>query len=89
VDIRVLQDASPNSTVVEVRGPDRLGLLYCLAAALSDLDLDIHVAKIDTLGERVVDVFYVRTAWGEKLADDQVAEVERSIGHRVDRSFNR
>jgi [protein-PII] uridylyltransferase len=88
-DVRVLQDASQHSTVVEVRAPDALGLLYAITAALSELDLDIHVAKIDTLGERVVDAFYVRTAADDKLSDEQVTEVERSIVHRIDRLFNR
>ncbi len=86
-EVRVLQDASSHSTVIEVRAADALGLLYALTAALTDLDLDIHVAKIDTLGKRVVDVFYVRSAWGEKLTDEQVTEVERSIRHRVGRLF--
>ena len=87
--VTVLQDASAHSTVIEVRAGDVLGLLYAITAAMSELDLDIHVAKIDTLGERVVDVFYVRTSWGSKLGDDQAAEVERAIEHRVGKLFSR
>lgn len=87
-EVRVLTDASAHSTVIEVRAPDALGLLFAVTAALTDLDLDIHIAKIDTLGRRVVDVFYVRNSWGEKLTDDQAAEVERSILHRVGRLFS-
>jgi len=83
--VTVLQDASAHSTVIEVRCADVLGLLYAITAAMSELDLDIHVAKIDTLGERVVDVFYVRTSWGGKLEDDQAGEVETAIRHRVSR----
>jgi [protein-PII] uridylyltransferase len=86
-EVRVLQDASPHSTVIEVRAPDALGLLYAIASALTELDLDIHVAKIDTLGPRVVDVFYVRNAFGEKLSPAQSAEVTRSIRHRIHRLF--
>jgi [protein-PII] uridylyltransferase len=86
-DVRVLDDASEHSTVVEVRAPDALGLLYAITSGLSDLDLDIHVAKIDTLGKRVVDVFYVRTSWGEKLGAEQSAEVATSIRHRIARLF--
>lgn len=86
-DVRVLQDASEHSTVIEVRTSDTIGLLYGITAALGELDLDIHVAKIDTLGERVVDVFYVRTGWGTKLGDDQIGEVERAIRHRLGRLY--
>jgi [protein-PII] uridylyltransferase len=87
VEVRVLQKASSHSTIVEVRAPDALGLLYAVVAGISDLDLDIHVAKIDTRAGRVVDVFYVRTLWGTKLNDDQVTELTRSVTHRVERMF--
>jgi [protein-PII] uridylyltransferase len=86
-EVRVLQEESTHSTVVEVRAPDALGLLWAITASLTELDLDIHVAKIDTLGERVVDVFYVRSAWGDKLNAEQAKEVTRSIEHRVVQLF--
>ncbi|MGH7301425.1 MAG: hypothetical protein ACREJE_13510, partial [Candidatus Rokuibacteriota bacterium] len=87
-EIRVLDDASDSSTVIEVRAPDALGLLYALTAGFADLGLAIHVAKIDTLGHRVVDVFYVRTLRGAKLGAEQSDEVRRAIRHRVDRLLN-
>lgn len=87
-EVRVLANVSSHSTVIEVRAPDALGLLYSVAAALNDLDLDIHIAKIDTLGRRVVDVFYVRTAWGTKLNEEQAAAVDAAIAHRVRRLFH-
>jgi [protein-PII] uridylyltransferase len=82
-EVRILQDASLHSTVIEVRSADAMGLLFAIAAAVGELDLDIHVAKIDTLGERVVDVFYVRTPWGAKLSAEQGAAVDRAIRHRI------
>ena len=86
-EVRVLPDASEHATVVEVRAGDALGLLYAVAAALGDLDLDIRIAKIDTLGERVVDVFYVRTSWGAKLGHEHAAEVPLAVTHRIARFF--
>jgi [protein-PII] uridylyltransferase len=84
-DVRVLPDESAHSTVVEVRAADALGLLHAIAAALGDLDLDVRVAKIDTLGDRVVDTFYVRSPWGAKLSDDQADELTLAIRHRTTR----
>jgi [protein-PII] uridylyltransferase len=87
VDVRVLQEASSHSTIVEIRAQDALGLLYAVVAGLSDLDLDIHVAKIDTRQGRVVDVFYVRTLQGTKLSDDQIAALRQCVSHRLERMF--
>jgi [protein-PII] uridylyltransferase len=84
-DVRVLPEESAHSTVVEVRAADALGLLHAIAAALGDLDLDVRVAKIDTLGDRVVDTFYVRSPWGAKLSDDQADELDLAIRYRAGR----
>ncbi len=83
--MRVLRDESEHSTVIEVRAADAVGLLYCISSALTDLDLDIHLAKIDTRGERVVDVFYVRSVTGGKLDEAQEKEVPGAISYRVRR----
>ena len=40
----------------------------------ADLGLDVRVAKVATTGERVVDVFYVRDANGEKVEDPRTVE---------------
>lgn len=87
-EVRMLHDSSEHSTIVEVRAPDALGLLYAVTAALADLELDIHVAKIDTLSERVVDVFYVRSPDGAKLDDQQATEAKRAIEDRLHRFFS-
>ncbi len=62
-------DISADATVVEVAGPDRLGLLYEVAAAIAAAGLDSHRAHIQTVGDDVVDSFYVRTLAGTKLTD--------------------
>ncbi|MCU1379040.1 MAG: glnD [Acidimicrobiales bacterium] len=82
--VRVDNTASGNSTVVEVRAPDRLGVLYRITRAFADLDLDIRSAKVATLGHEVVDSFYVRTTSGSKIEDrDHVRELERAILHQL------
>lgn len=60
--------ASPRHTIIEVMTRDRPGLLYAIADALYRLGLVIAVAKINTEGTRVADVFYVNEANGEKIA---------------------
>jgi [protein-PII] uridylyltransferase len=74
VTVRLDQEVSDFCTVVEVGGPDRLGLLFDLARTFSDQGLDVHVAKVATYGPRVVDVFYVRGEQGQKLDDPARAE---------------
>ena len=77
-------DGSTSSTVVEVHAPDGLGLLYRLTLALSDLDIDIDRALVQTLGHNVVDTFYVRDVAGRKLTDAaHLAEVERAVLHAI------
>jgi [protein-PII] uridylyltransferase len=87
VEVRALQAESAHSTVLEVRSRDALGVLYSIAQALAHLDIDIHVAKVDTLGERIVDAFYVRSIDGKKLDEDQVRSAIAAITHRIGKLF--
>jgi [protein-PII] uridylyltransferase len=83
---RVLVDntASLGATVVEVHAPDSMGVLYRITRALSELDLDIVSAKVQTLGDRVVDAFYVRGPSGQKVEDPALlVEVERALLHEL------
>ena len=82
--VRFDNHASATSTVVEVRCDDRLGALYRITRAFADLDLDIRVAKIATLGHEIVDAFYVRSSSGSKLTDrDHLREIERAVLHQL------
>ncbi|MEX2658811.1 MAG: [protein-PII] uridylyltransferase [Acidimicrobiales bacterium] len=82
--VRVDNTASGTATVVEVRALDGIGVLYRITRALADLDLDITVAKVSTLGTEVIDAFYVRTASGAKLTDrDHMRELERAVLHQL------
>ncbi|MGZ4705994.1 MAG: ACT domain-containing protein [Acidimicrobiales bacterium] len=73
-------DLSEVATVVEVRAPDRIGVLYRITRAIAELDLDIRSAKVQTIGRDVVDAFYLRGADGAKVTDpDYLVEIERSI----------
>jgi [protein-PII] uridylyltransferase len=68
--VAVDNDASEGATVLEVRAPDGIGLLHRLTRALFEADLDVVSARVSTLGEHVVDAFYVRDAAGGKIFDE-------------------
>ena len=80
-DVRVVVDTedSDTDTVVEVHADDEIGLLYRLANAFVEMDLDVRVAKVATLGARVVDVFYVRDAAGKKITEPDAIDQLRAV----------
>ena len=79
-----VDDASSNATVIEVRGPDSIGLLHRVATALAEMGLDIRHATVQTIGPSVIDSFYVRMSDGSKVTDpDHRAEIERALLHAV------
>lgn len=83
--VRFDNDASNDATVLEVVGPDSLGLLYRLTQTLSQLDVDVRTAKIHTMGADVVDTFYVVDADGGKLVDAELQdEVRFALLHALE-----
>jgi [protein-PII] uridylyltransferase len=78
VRVEIDADESETDTVVEVYADDDIGLLYRLASAFVELGLDVRVAKVATLGKRVVDVFYVRDGDGRKITDARAIEELRA-----------
>lgn len=71
------QESSDFATVVEVHADDRIGLLFQVTQVFADLGLDVHLAKVNTIGDRVVDAFYVRDGTGSKIGDERVIEALR------------
>jgi [protein-PII] uridylyltransferase len=82
--IRFDDAASMSATVVEVTAPDRIGQLYRVLRAFAELDLDVRVAKIHTLGDLMIDAFYVTHRDGSLVEERGVrAELERALAHAV------
>jgi [protein-PII] uridylyltransferase len=79
-EVRVDNDASESATVLEVRAPDEVGLLHRITRVLFESSLDVASARVSTLGELVVDAFYVREAVGTKVTDpDRLAQITTAI----------
>jgi [protein-PII] uridylyltransferase len=65
----VHQDERRGWTVLEVATPDRPGLLANIGAVFVAQNVALQAAKIQTLGERVEDVFFVTTSDGNSIND--------------------
>jgi [protein-PII] uridylyltransferase len=76
-EIDIDRDGSPEHSVIEVTTKDRPGLLFTLAQTLHLLGLTIALAKINTEGSRVADVFYVTETDGQKIASPMRSELVR------------
>ncbi|MFQ5520352.1 MAG: [protein-PII] uridylyltransferase, partial [Candidatus Methylomirabilia bacterium] len=60
---------SDSYTVLEVKCPDRVGLLYLITRTLSRLGLDIASARIATEIDQALDTFYLTDRQGWKVED--------------------
>ena len=83
--VTIHEDASVRATVFEVCAPDSVGLLHRLTCIFARYGLDIVHAKVLTLGDDVVDTFYVTGSDGDAIVEplavlDVKAELERALG---------
>ena len=77
--------SSETATVIEVTCRDQIGVLYRIARALSEMQISISTARIQTIGDRVVDAFYVMAS-DEKIVDPgHQSEVERAVLYAIAR----
>jgi [protein-PII] uridylyltransferase len=72
--ISVDNHISDSRTVIEVKCPDRVGLLYLITRTLSGQELDIASARIATEIDQAYDTFYV-TDHGRRVEDPR--EIDR------------
>ena len=64
-------------TILSLFAYDQTGLLYRIASTLSDRNLVLHFAKIDTHLDQIADVFYVTEEDGKQLQDQTRQEEVR------------
>ncbi len=58
-DVHLQPDADGRHFLLNVTATDRIGLLYAMTRVLAAHGINVHTAKINTLGERVEDVFLI------------------------------
>lgn len=77
-EITFVEDRARNLTIMELSSPDRPGLLARIGQTLDDNAVTIQAAKIQTLGERVEDVFFLTDQTGNRLNDDAICDALKS-----------
>ncbi|MGO9874873.1 MAG: [protein-PII] uridylyltransferase [Acidimicrobiia bacterium] len=78
--VRFDNNASEAATVIDVHTVDGVGVLYRITLALTEFDVDIRSARVQTVGTQVVDAFYVVDSKGAKITDTATeTEIERAI----------
>ncbi len=77
---------SDDNTVVEVKGPDRVGFLYLITRTLASLGLDIASARVATEIDKALDTFYVHDGKGQKIEDPEAIErLRAALGEALTR----
>ena len=84
-EVTVDNRTSERFTVIDVFTQDRLGLLFTVTHALSEMGLEIHLARISTNADQALDVFYVGDTQGRKIVDNKMLkQIETTLLERLD-----
>jgi [protein-PII] uridylyltransferase len=79
------RDDARNLSVLEVASLDRPGLLARIGEVFTEYGVMLRAAKIQTLGERVEDVFFVTDTQRQPIDDPELAEqIQAAIRDRLD-----
>ena len=65
---------SDEYSILEIKCKNAPGVLYRITKIITDLGLQINTASVSSYGDRVVDIFYVKNAFGSKIEDDLTIE---------------
>ncbi|WOI53596.1 nucleotidyltransferase domain-containing protein [Parvularcula sp. LCG005] len=75
--VRIDNDSSEDSLIVEVEALDRPGLLYSIAGGLAEIGVSVQLAFVSTYGHVAVDTFYLQDAPRYKITDERRIEAIR------------
>jgi len=77
--ISLIDDEESNSTCLFLIATDKPGLLARVSRIFSANNLHLHSAKISTAGERAEDTFYISSASGKPLNDEEKARLHKGL----------
>lgn len=78
-------DEIKHYSVLEVLSPDRPGLLARIGRIFVEFDIELQAAKIQTLGERVEDVFFITDGDLQPITDpERCAALQQAIRDELD-----
>jgi [protein-PII] uridylyltransferase len=84
VRVTVDNSLSDTHTVVEVKAPDRVGLLYRITRALAEQGLNIATAKVATDRDQAFDAFYVTDAARRRVdAPARIAALREAVARAL------
>lgn len=84
--VKIVDDIPGPFSVLEVKAPDRIGLLYDIASTLQKNGVNVHLSKVDSLGTQVIDTFYVEELSGGSLTEQREAELVEALQRAVESS---
>ncbi len=79
---RIIVDnkTSENFTILDIKCKNAPGVLYRITKTLTSLGIQINTANVSTYGDRVVDIFYIKNAFGSKVDDKlTIDKIKKSI----------
>ena len=78
-------DEVKNFSVLEVAAADRPGLLARIGRVFVAFNIELQAAKIQTLGERVEDVFFITDQHQQPITDPELCDlIQRTIRDELD-----
>lgn len=83
--IELINDKSRNLTTLEITALDRPALLANIGQAFRDCDIEVHSAKIVTLGERVEDTFMISNRDNQPITDKKhIQRIKKHLQEAID-----
>ncbi len=81
--IRISPEIESNNHKLEITTNDRPGLLATLAHRFLIEEIELHNAKINTLGNRAEDTFLISAKKGQKLNEAQINALRESLNNEM------